>query len=223
MANNFYLDLITAQKNIKNPNLDGTAAYGTYSTIKECLKVVKEQLLENNITVVQMFYADPDRLVTRLVHISGEFLEDGGIRLYCSDKNNPQKLMAAGTYARRNGLCAMLSIAGSDDDDGQSATPTDQLPKSKQKKDVVPKQATSENNTQTTITVENIEDTMDDDLVWVGEQIEGFKKHKHLSMHNQWTQVNKEHLSLLKATKTDLYKQVVNAWTQQKKILTNEV
>lgn len=127
----FYKDLHVALSGIDNPFTDGKANYGKYATLSECLKKAKDALTGNNFVIVQMVQPEPDRLVTRLVHTSGEMLEDGGVPLRCVDQNNPQKMGAAITYARRYGLCALLGIVGDADDDAQSATAPEALPKPK--------------------------------------------------------------------------------------------
>lgn len=127
----FYSDLHMALSGIDNPLADGDANYGKYATLSQCLKNAKAALSENNFVIVQMVQPEPDRLVTRLVHTSGEMLEDGGVPLRCVDQNNPQKMGAAITYARRYGLCALLGIVGDADDDAQSATAPEALPKPK--------------------------------------------------------------------------------------------
>ena len=135
----FHTDLVAALNEIQNPPLDGKANYGKYATIQGCLKAAKPVLKKHNLAVMQLFHTDPDRLVTRIVHASGESIEDNGVPIHCVDRNNPQKLIGAGTYARRAGICAILGIAGEEDDDGQRATPPQELPEVK--KAVPPKQA----------------------------------------------------------------------------------
>ena len=59
------------------------------------------------------------RLVTRIIHKSGEWLEDDGFPLLM-DKQNMQGLGSATTYARRYGLMSAAGIAP-EDDDGNAA------------------------------------------------------------------------------------------------------
>jgi hypothetical protein len=232
MTNNFHIDLVAALSVIKNPPLDGDAAYGKYSTINACLKKAKAALTSHNFCVIQMFYTEPDRLVTRIVHASGEFIEDGGVPLYCVDKNNPQKLMAAGTYARRNGLCALLGIAGSDDDDGQSATPLHELPEVKKPKPA-PEPKPPELPRQDSQVFNDVGDTFDApktpqaasaayeqtaDTIeeWVKENIAGFEKHKHTGEHKRWSTQNAVTLKSIKQSNPASYQQLVTAFQQRK-------
>ena len=124
----FHEDLVAALSEINNPPLDGRANYGKYATLPACLETARATLAQHNLCVVQITLIDPDRLVTRIVHSSGEFLEDGGVPLLCENNNNPQKMGSAITYARRYGLCSLLGICGEEDDDGQRATPQKELP-----------------------------------------------------------------------------------------------
>jgi hypothetical protein len=54
------------------------------------------------------------------------------------DKQTPQGMGSAITYARRYALCAMLNIAADKDDDGESGSVTPQQPKPAPKKDRMP-------------------------------------------------------------------------------------
>ena len=110
MENSFHTDLVKALGEIKNPELDENANYGKYASINSCLKAVKTVLKDNNLSIMQLTHTEPDRLVTRIIHTSGAFIEDGGVPLYAANKNNPQQLMGSITYAKRNGLCAFLGI-----------------------------------------------------------------------------------------------------------------
>ncbi len=123
MTGKIYADLIKALAVIDNPGKDGSNPHfeSSYATLEGCLGAVKKALSDNNLALTQQIRPDPDRLVTRLIHTSGEFIEDGGVPLKPRDPTNPQSLMSAITYARRYGLMAMLGITG-EDDDGNAAT-----------------------------------------------------------------------------------------------------
>jgi hypothetical protein len=123
MTGKIYADLVTALGVIDNPNKDGSNPHfrSRYATLEGCLDAAKTALRENNLALTQQIHPEPDRLVTRLIHTSGEFIEDGGVPLKPKDPTNPQALASAVTYARRYGLMAMLGITG-EDDDGNAAT-----------------------------------------------------------------------------------------------------
>jgi len=61
-----------------------------------------------------------DHLQTRLIHTSGQWIEDDGILL--PSNLNPQELGSAITYFRRYGSLSALGIAPEEDDDAASAT-----------------------------------------------------------------------------------------------------
>jgi len=225
MSKPFEADLVTALAAIENPSLDGNAAYGKYATIQACLGAAKETLNAHNLAVVQMIHTQPDRLVTRIVHSSGEFVEDGGVPLYCVDQNNPQKMGSAITYARRYGLCALLGIAGEEDDDAQSATPTDQLPAAKKTKAAPPVKKPIK-------VVETIEETFDDDCyaddvdetdwaAWVDQHIAGFAKHRHIVEHKNWSKSVIAEREKLKAHDKELFAKLNAAYAAKKSQLEN--
>jgi len=219
MENSFHTDLVKALGEIKNPELDENANYGKYASINSCLKAVKTVLKDNNLSIMQLTHTEPDRVVTRIIHTSGAFIEDGGVPLYAANKNNPQQLMGSITYAKRNGLCAFLGIAGEDDDDGQSATPADELPEPKskpqpqQKTEAVEPELPQEQYTEPT----EIQKT----LIWINDQIKGFEKHKHMGQHLAWTDVNRETLKQLRKEHYDLYEDLHKNWKKRKATLEN--
>ena len=207
-------DWIAALNEMDNPNLDGRANYGTYPTLGGCLAAAKLALGKHNLAIMQMVCAaddgQPDRLVTRVVHSSGSFIEDGGVPLYCENKNNPQKMGSAITYARRYGLLAMIGCVGDDDDDAQAATPQRELPKPKPQP--VAKVADE-------IPLDESE-ASEDYTAWVADAIAGFAKHKDMSQHDGWATVNKPTTEALKAV-PELRQEVLQAWLTRKGELTN--
>jgi len=207
-------DWIAALNEMDNPNLDGRANYGTYPTLGGCLAAAKLALGKHNLAIMQMVCAaddgQPDRLVTRVVHSSGSFIEDGGVPLYCENKNNPQKMGSAITYARRYGLLAMIGCVGDDDDDAQAATPQRELPKPKPQP--VAKVADE-------IPLDESE-ASEDYTAWVADAIAGFAKHKDMSQHDGWATVNKPTTEALKAF-PELREEVLQAWLKRKDKLTN--
>ena len=207
-------DWIAALNEMDNPGLDGKANYGTYPTLGGCLAAAKLALGKHNLAIMQMVCAaddgQPDRLVTRVVHSSGSFIEDGGVPLYCENKNNPQKMGSAITYARRYGLLAMIGCVGDDDDDAQAATPQRELPKPKPQP--VAKVADE-------IPLDESE-ASEDYTAWVADAIAGFAKHKDMSQHDGWATVNKPTTEALKAF-PELRQEVLQAWLTRKGELTN--
>jgi hypothetical protein len=69
-------------------------------------------------------------MFTRIIHQSGQWMEDGGYALNPS-KNDPQGMGSAVTYARRYTIGSTLGIITEDDDDGNRASepaPVKKLP-----------------------------------------------------------------------------------------------
>lgn len=89
-----------------------------YADLPEVIQVCKEPLNTNKIVVLQPVL--DDKVVTVLLHESGEWVSDEGTKILSAKPNDPQAQGSAITYARRYGLMSMLSIP-SDDDDGEKA------------------------------------------------------------------------------------------------------
>jgi hypothetical protein len=69
-------------------------------------------------------------MFTRIIHQSGQWMEDGGYALNPT-KNDPQGMGSAVTYARRYTIGSTLGIITEDDDDGNRASepaPAKKLP-----------------------------------------------------------------------------------------------
>ena len=105
-----------ASKDAKNPHFKNT-----YADLPAVIDAVKPALNEAGIVFLQS--ASPSDagtlcLTTRLVHESGEWIEDtAAVPL---PKNDPQGYGSAMTYARRYSLAAITGLY-QDDDDGNGA------------------------------------------------------------------------------------------------------
>lgn len=114
--------LAESQKEIKNVLKDATGQFSpdknkkTYATLAAVIEDTKELLAKNGIVVIQAL--QDKSMVTRLLHVSGEWIESSFELLI--EKPSMQGLGSACTYARRYSLAAMLNIAQADDD-GQEA------------------------------------------------------------------------------------------------------
>jgi len=219
MSSNLQADLVAALSAIRNPALDGKANYGRYSTLPACLDAARQTLSQHNLSVMQMTHCDPDRLVTRIVHVSGEWLEDGGVPLLCENKANPQKMGSAITYARRYGLCAMLGIVGEEDDDGQRATPAQELPPAARPKSAPPKVDPPK------VVADDIpmspEDERNDWQSWVDEQIAGFEKHRTMAEHRRWSTTVKDYRESCQREAQREHNRLLAAYTMRKHQLEN--
>jgi hypothetical protein len=128
--NVFGVDLVSALSALSNPEKDKENPFlkNGYVSLFSALTTVKPVLSEYNLALVQIISPgsneEPPKLVTRLSHVTGEFIEDQGIPLYCKDKTNPQAMASCITYARRYGLLTLLGLVGEEesDDDASAAT-----------------------------------------------------------------------------------------------------
>jgi hypothetical protein len=113
------------KKDGKNPHFDST-----FVTLDELIAVTRPVLNQHGLAIRQLPItndAGMPILRTTIVHgASGEELTaDTPLFL---PRNDMQAFGAAVTYARRYAWAAMLGIASEEDDDGNSATPTDAAP-----------------------------------------------------------------------------------------------
>ena len=95
----------------------GTYSY-RYADLTDLLDAVRPVLSANGLAVVQG--GTGERMVTRLVHTSGQWIEADGT--LPATQATPQGLGSAITYARRYWLTALLGIAAEEDDDGAFGT-----------------------------------------------------------------------------------------------------
>lgn len=92
-----------------------------YADLEAVMDACGEALKANGLAVWQSVSEDGSRLVTRLYHDSGQWIE--GYTPLIIVKQDMQGLGSAYTYARRYGLMAALGIAP-EDDDGNAAVKT---------------------------------------------------------------------------------------------------
>jgi len=113
-------DIGAAQKDAKNPHFKAS-----YATLESAINASKNALQAQGVFVVQspgeLSQTGALRIVTRLVHSSGEWLET-----VCDiplQKKDSQGVGSAVTYGRRYGLMAALNIPASDDDGNEASKP----------------------------------------------------------------------------------------------------
>ena len=115
--------LVSAQKEIRFAVKDSTNPHykSKYANINSVIDAVKAPLNNNGIAILQSLSPSDDNklhLTTRLLHSSGEWLEDTAV---CPiQKQDPQGLASATSYIRRYSISA-LCLLYAEDDDGQSA------------------------------------------------------------------------------------------------------
>jgi hypothetical protein len=116
--------LLQAQKAIKFAVADATNPHfrSRYADLPSVIDAVKQSL--NDAGIVFMQTPSPSdsttlALCTRLIHVSGEWIEDTAI--VPLPKSDPQGYGSALTYARRYSLAAITGLY-QDDDDGNAAS-----------------------------------------------------------------------------------------------------
>ena len=113
-----------AKKDSINPHFKNR-----YADLAAVWDACREQLSKNGISVIQPVETTVEGktiTVTRLMHSSGQWIQDGGIPLLLS-KDDMQGLGSALTYSRRYGLMAMVGIAPEDDDANAAVQHTSQV------------------------------------------------------------------------------------------------
>jgi len=120
-----YEQLVKALSEMSNPKKSATNPFfkSKYATLEDSLNIATKTLAKYDLAVLQLNVTKETGscLVTRIIHKSGQFIEDGGVPLKLKDENDAQKLGGAITYARRYGLQSMLGMIGEEDDDGNTA------------------------------------------------------------------------------------------------------
>lgn len=115
--------LVKAQGAIEGASKSATNPHykSSYADLGAVWDACREPLTSNGLAIVQMprFFENEMRLVTRIIHSSGQWMEDDGFPLLLG-KQDMQGLGSATTYARRYGLMAAVGIAP-EDDDGNAA------------------------------------------------------------------------------------------------------
>jgi hypothetical protein len=122
--------LAKAQAQLTNPEKSLTAVIRTgsaggtersfrYAPLSSGLDIVRKALGEHEIAVIQTTAIDQTtrilNLTTVLAHSSGQWISSQWPVCPISEINNPHRMGAALTYARRYGLFTLVGIAGEDD------------------------------------------------------------------------------------------------------------
>ena len=115
--------LVLAQKEIRFAVKDSTNPHfkSKYANINSVIDAVKKPLNDNGIALIQSLSPSDDsklHLTTRLIHSSGEWIEDTAV---CPlQKQDAQSMGSAISYIRRYSISSLCALYA-DDDDGQSA------------------------------------------------------------------------------------------------------
>ena len=94
----------------------------SYATLDGILDMCRKPLSDNGLGIVHALSTDEQGPIceTRLLHASGQWIETA-VPIIVADNANAQAWGGAITYARRYGICALLSIAADEDDDANQA------------------------------------------------------------------------------------------------------
>ena len=114
-------DFLSAKKSSDNPFFKSK-----YADLQSVISAVKESLNENGIAFIQSpteSEGDVLKLTTRLLHESGEWIEDTAVCPLV--KRDPQAFGSALSYLRRYSLSAMCGIYQADDDGNEATKKTD--------------------------------------------------------------------------------------------------
>ncbi len=94
-----------------------------YATLASIMEACRTALSQNQIAVIQGTSVSEDRVIvtTMLVHASGEYISD---QLSMNiQKDSPQAIGSAITYARRYSLASLAGVVSDEDDDAEAAMP----------------------------------------------------------------------------------------------------
>ena len=115
----FQAEVEGAKKDSNNPYYKSK-----YADLESVIDAIKKSLNDNGIMFVQSFSpSDANRLslTTRLMHESGEWIEDTlNMPL---QKNDAQGYGSAATYSRRYALAAITGLYQADDDGNEAVKP----------------------------------------------------------------------------------------------------
>ena len=112
-------EITFAAKDSKNP-----AFKSTYANLESVIEAIKGPLNVHGIAFVQTFSPSQPgflALSTRLLHTSGEWIED--VMNVPLQKNDAQGYGSAATYSRRYALAAITGLYQADDDGQEAANP----------------------------------------------------------------------------------------------------
>jgi hypothetical protein len=118
--------LLSAQKQITFAAKDATNPHfkSKYADLESVIDAVKKPLNDNGIMFIQSFSPSDTgklNLTTRLIHESGEWIEDE--LTMPLQKNDAQGYGSAATYSRRYALAAITGLYQADDDGNEAVKP----------------------------------------------------------------------------------------------------
>jgi ERF superfamily len=114
------LALSKAQSEIKGAIKDSTNPFykSNYADLESVIEAIKKPMVANELSFTQLTkFNDTGFLLieTMIMHSSGEYMS-GEYPVICKDMNDPQKVGAAMTYARRFSLASAFGVPQIDND-----------------------------------------------------------------------------------------------------------
>ncbi len=113
---------IPRNRSVKVTMKSGGSYNFKYATLDSILEAVRKPLSENGLSLACYLHADDkgELCATRLMHSSGQWIECS-FPIIVDAGANAQGWGSALTYAKRNGVSALLALHADEDDDGNSA------------------------------------------------------------------------------------------------------
>lgn len=124
--------ITSVKKDSENPFF-----HSTYADLESVVSHVRKELYDYGLSVVQL--VEGKTLVTRICHISGEWIE-ASAELAVKNANNAQDIYASVTYFRRMAYTGGLGIVCTDEDDDGNKCSQDSKPKQEAKPQTSTKQ-----------------------------------------------------------------------------------
>lgn len=105
-----------------------------YSDLSSVMEAIREPIGTNGLSIWQDATLDESgvNVTTRIVHVSGQWIEFGPLTIPIS-KRDAHAVGSACSYGKRYALCAALGVVSDEDDDGNKAT---QIHEKKQKAEI---------------------------------------------------------------------------------------
>ena len=236
--NVFGVDLVSALSALSNPEKDKENPFlkNGYVSLFSALTTVKPVLSDHNLALVQIISPgsneEPPKLVTRLSHVTGEFIEDQGIPLYCKDKTNPQAMASCITYARRYGLLTLLGLVGEEesDDDAVEAVPEKIIQKQvrdqERKSNAKPVEKKTAPKAEPPISADEKKKLGGVELptgnAFFDEHFPKLATHKTISIHERWNKQYEPQINKLKKENPELHTLMGLAFTAHQNDLLNK-
>jgi hypothetical protein len=122
---------IARDKTVKVITKSGGSYTFSYAPLETIMAAIKQPLVDNGLALIQG--VRDERVVTTLMHQSGEFYESAGTPIKAVEQG-PQAYGSALTYSRRYDLSLTLGLCPDDDDDGNGAEGNSVQSKKKEEK-----------------------------------------------------------------------------------------